>query len=177
MKVKIFALLMAVLVCLCSCDRGDESMGSELTVPLDRIIEALQEGNVGMYESAFPSDFLMGYRKVYGDLSQTLSALLNAASYKNQTDYGENWTLTYDVESKESLSVEDLPSSYTLDRFGAYLYTLPAEEVQQVAKVTVTATFDGGMGEENFEITYTLLRMDDAWYLHPMHFGTVLKRE
>ena len=177
MKVKILALLMAMLVCFCSCDDGDENMGSELTVPLDRIIEALQEGNVGMYESAFPSAFMVDYRKAYPDLSQTLSALLHAASYKNQTDYGENWTLTYDVSAKESLSAEDLPSSYTLDRFDTYLYTLPAEEIQQVAKVTVTVTFDGGMGEESFEITYTLLRMDGSWYLHPMHFGTALRRE
>ena len=177
MKVKLLALLMAMLVCLCSCGGADGNFGSELTVPLDRIIEALESGNVGLYESAFPSEFVSGYRNAYSDLTRTISNLLYTASGKNQSDYGESWSLTYDVISKETLSVEDLLPSYTLDRFNTYVYTLPAEEILQVARVTVSATFEGGLDEERFEITYTLLRMDGAWYLHPMHFGTVLKRD
>ena len=176
MKVKLLVLLMAMLVCLCSCDGASGSLGSELTIPLDRIVEALQDGNVGLYESAFPSAFVSGYRKAYSDLSQTIAALLRTASHKNQSDYGESWTATYDVIAKESLSVDELPLSYTLDRFNTYVYTLPAEEILQAARVTVAVTYEGGLDEERFEVTCTLLRIDGAWYLHPMHFGTVLKK-
>ena len=177
MKAKLLVLLMAMLVCLCSCDGADGNLGSDLTIPLERIVESLQDGNVGLYESAFPSAFVSGYRKAYGDLSQTIATLLRTASHKNQSDYGESWTVTYDVIAKESLSLEELSPLYTLDRFNTYVYTLPAEEILQVARVTVAVTFEGGLDEERFEITYTLLRMDGAWYLHPMHFGTVLKQD
>ena len=176
MKAKLLLTLLAAVLCLCSCQGDSGNLGGELTVPLDRIAEALQEGNVGLYESAFPSEFVTGYRKVYGDLNETLSALLYAAQYKNRGDYGENWTLTYEVKSKESLSVDALPTSCTLDRFNDYVYTLPTQELQGAAKVTLEVSFDGGMDEEQFEITYTFLCMDGSWYLHPMHFGTVLKR-
>ena len=177
MKVKLLALLLATLLCLCSCEGAGGGLGSDLTVPLDRIAEALRDGNTGLYESAFPSEFVAGYRRAYSDLTQTVSSLLDTASYKNRSDYGETWTATYEVTSKETLSPEELAPSYTLDRFNEYVYTLPAEEILQVVRLTVVTTFEGGMGEARFETTYTLLCMDGEWYLHPMHFGTVLKRD
>lgn len=175
MKTKLLALLLVLLLGLSSCD-GAGSLGGEITVSLDRIVEGLQEGNVGLYESAFPSDFVIDFRRTYGDLNETLSELLAIARYKNQSDYGENWIISYEVVSKENLSAQDLPSSYALERFNDYAYTLPAEDIESAAKITVEVCFEGGMGEETFEIEYILLCMEGNWYLHPMHFGTVLKR-
>ncbi len=174
MKAKLLPFLLALLLCLCSCQSGG-NLGSELTVPLDRVIQALESGNTGAYESAFPPDFTAGYRQAYGDLAETLSALLYAAKGKNQSECGEVYTLRYELQDKEALPIDSLESVCTLDRFNAYVYTLPKEHISQAALVTVTAYLEGGLGEQSFENTYFVLCIDGVWYLHPMHFGTVLK--
>lgn len=176
MKAKLLPLLLALLLCLCACEGGEGSLRGEPAVPLDRIAQAVQSGNAGLYETAFPPDFIQGYGETYGDLDGTLGELLTTARDKNQSDCGETWTLRYELQSKEVISVDELGASCVLNRFNDYVYALPVEQITQAAAITVIAYVEGGMGEQSFENTFTVLCIGGTWYFHPMHFGTVLRR-
>ncbi len=172
---KLCLLLLALCILLCGCETGDATVGNEKTVPLDRIIDALRSGGVSTYESAFPQTFCEQYQTNAGDLQEHLRLLLEAARSYDLDRYGEDVQITYtltDAERYDTSLLEPFYQALAPD----FVYALPTESVTDAAEINMTVYFKGSYLEETFDCTYLTLCIDGNWYLHPKHFGTVLKK-
>jgi len=173
-----FALLLTVLVCLSGCDATAEgSRGNALTVPLDRILEALQTGNVGLYESAFPTDFTVQYRSEYPDLADTVEEILISAKHKNRKDLGDTFSIRYRLTGNEKLSTDILEPYYGYTGVDPFRYTMPLESITDFREITVKVSFEGSFDSFEKELAFRVLCIDGVWYLHPESFGTVLRSQ
>ena len=170
-------LLLILLCCLAGCEPSAGSRGNQLTVPLDRIMEALQTGNTGLYQAAFPTDFTAGYGKQYPDLPETLEKLLAAATEKNRRDFGDTWSVRYKLTGSEKLSLDQLEPNYGYTGLDPFWYAMPLESITDFRKITVTVYFEGSFDSLETELTYRVLCISGVWYLHPESFGTVLRSQ
>ena len=170
-------LLLALLFCLAGCDTPGGSTGYALTVPLDRIIEAVETGNRGLYESAFPTDFPVQYRMQSGEYAKTLSDLLAAAAEKNRKDLGDTWSIRYELTGSKRLEITLLERYYGYTGLDPFRYTMPLEYISDFREITVTVYFEGSFDSFEKELTYRVLCIEGLWYLHPESFGTVLRSQ
>ena len=168
-------LLLAVLLLTAGCTPAEETRGNQTTVPIDRIIEALETGNTGLYESAFPADFSAQYRAAYPDLSTTLRDLLSVASQKNRAELGELQSIRYQLTASKEQSISVLEPYYGYTGLDAFLYEMPLEKISAMREISLRITFEGSLDDFPAELTYRVLCIDGFWYLHPESFGTVLR--
>ena len=170
-------LLLALLLLTAGCSAPETSRGNQTTVPIDRIIEALNTGNTGLYESAFPASFSSQYRGEFPDLSTTLRELLAAAAEKNRTDLGDTWSIRYELTGSKGLETSSLEPYYGYTGLDAFLYEMPLDAITQLREISLTVYFEGSFDSFTAELTYRVLCIDGFWYLHPESFGTVLRNE
>lgn len=168
-------LLLALLLCLAGCDTPAGSTGNALTVPLDRIIEAVETGNAGLYESAFPTDFPAQYSAQNGTYAKTLSDLLAAAWEKNKADLGDTWSIRYELTGNKGLDITLLERYYGYTGLDPFRYTMPLEYISDFREISVTVYFEGSFASFEKELTYRVLCIEGLWYLHPESFGTLLR--
>lgn len=171
------ALLLVLLTCLAGCNAGGETRGNALTVPLDRIIEALETRNAGLYESAFPTDFTVRYRREYPDLSDTIGEMLAAAETKNLADLGDTFEIRYELTGNKGLDVTLLERYYGYTGLDPFRYTMPLESITDFREITVKVYFEGSFASFEKELAFRVLCIDGVWYLHPESFGTVLRSQ
>lgn len=164
-------LLLALLLCGCGWD-PKESIGDERTVPLDRVLEALKTGSIATYESAFPPDFCNAYRSAYPDMPETIEVLLNAANEFNSEYYGEDCAIRYKLTNTELCDPAQFTGDHKLNTIDTLSYIVP--QASEAARIHVTVYREGSFGKTEKEESYVVLLFDGIWYLHPMHFGTVL---
>lgn len=170
-----FFLLLALLVCLTGCDTPAGNTGNALTVPLDRIIEAVETGNAGLYEVAFPTDFSSQYSAQNGTYAKTLSDLLTAAREKNKADLGDTWSIRYELTGNKGLDITLLERYYGYTGLDPFQYTMPLEYISDFREISVTVYFEGSFTSFETELTYRVLCISGGWYLHPESFGTLLR--
>ena len=171
MKRKIVALLLLFILPLCGCGEK-ESIGNEKTVPLDRIAEALKTESVATYESAFPPDFCSAYRQAYPDLPDTIETLLSVANEFNSENYGEEFTIRYELTETELCDPAQFAGEYKLNTLDTISYVIPL--ASEAARIHVKIYRTGSFSETEKEASYVVLLIDGTWYLHPQEFGTVL---
>lgn len=177
MKAKRGALLLLAVLLLVGCSVAEETRGNQTTVPIDRIIEALNTGNTGLYESAFHPSFSAQYRTSYPDLSATLRDLLSVASEKNRTELGELKSIRYQITASREQELSSLEAYYGYTGLDAFLYEMPLESISAMREISLRITFEGSLDDFTAELTYRVLCIDGFWYLHPEAFGTVLRNE
>lgn len=170
-------LLLAVLLCLAGCSASVGSRGNAQTVPLDSIIEALRIGNAGVYQAAFPEDFVAAYQAQYPDFTVTLEGLLSSAAEKNKEDLGDTWSIHYELTASEKLSVDSLEQNYGYEGLDSFWYAFPVEHITDYRKISVTVYFEGSFHSFETKLTYRVLCLDGIWYLHPESFGSVLRSQ
>lgn len=175
MKNKLCPLLLAFCLLLCGCHAGTVSSRNEKTVPIDRIAEALRTNSISVYESAFPPTFGEQYRAQYDDMQQTVELLLSAASALNLDRYGEDVRVTYELTDAKRYDTDLLEQYYQVLAIDSFAYEMPLDSVTDASEITLTVYFKGSYHEEKFVLTYTVLCIGGNWYLHPKHFGNVLK--
>lgn len=177
MKAKRGVLLLLAALLLVGCSVAEETRGNQTTVPIDRIIEALNTGNTGLYESAFHPSFSAQYRTTYPDFSTTLRDLLSVASEKNRTELGELKSIRYQITASREQELSSLEAYYGYTGLDAFLYEMPLESISAMREISLRITFEGSLDDFTAELTYRVLCIDGFWYLHPEAFGTVLRNE
>ena len=175
MRNKLSLLLLCVLFLLAACTPDTDAVGNKKTLPLDRILTAMQTSDAAMYETAFPPDFCSQYNATSHDLREYVELLLQESHRINADRYGDELSVTYTLTSDETYDVSSL-ELYMQSVSPEFVYTLPTEHISDAALVTVQTRFDGSYRQEQFDVTYLVLCIDDNWYLHPKHFSTVLKK-
>lgn len=175
MKSKAFLLFLLLCILLCGCDAGNASVGNETTIPLDRILEALQTDSISVYESAFPPSFCKQYRDAFPDTEEMLELLLSTANGFNRETYGEDVTLRYELKESDPYDHTSFEEYYASTSLGEFVYTMPVSQITEAKQITVCVYTEGSYLEAEQEVTYLVLCIGGNWYLHPRHFGTVLK--
>lgn len=175
MKSKALLLLLFLCVCFSGCRPSSANVGSKATVPLDRILEALQNNTVAVYESAFPPTFCEQYRDLYPDLEETVEHLLTAANAFNRENHGEDVTLRYELTDSESYDHTQFEEFYPSTAIDSFAYSMPITEITEARQITVTVYIKGSYLQAEQDLTYLVLFIGGNWYLHPQHFGTVLR--
>ncbi len=168
------ALLCAFALLLCGCGGPDSSYGNDKTQPLDRIVNALSSGSAAEYETAFPPEFCAQYRDAFASVSDTVALLLETAHSVNRDHYGEDYRIRYELTEQEEADPSSWQNPFRFDRLDSFEYSLPLERVERAATLHVTVYREGSFQKEQEELVLTVLQIDQTWYLHPKHFGTVL---
>lgn len=173
MKTKAAALLLLLALLLCGCGGPPRTnVGDEKTIPLNRIIEALETGSAACYETAFPPDFCRAYREAYPDLSETLDMLLAVANKFNSEHYGEDCEIRYRLTETELCDPAQFAGEFQFNNLDTFSCTIPL--ASEAARIHVTVYRTGSFDEAEKEETYVVLLIDGTWYLNPLLFGTVL---
>ncbi len=161
---------------LCGCgEQGASSYGNDKTKPLDHIVNALSSGNAAEYETAFPPDFCAQYRDAFASVSDTITLLLETAHSVNLDLYGENYRIRYELTEQEETDFTSWQNPSRLEQPDAFTYSLPLERIERAVTLHVTVYREGSYQTEQDELVLTVLQIDQTWYLHPKHFGTVLR--
>lgn len=173
MKSKGVVFLVLVALLLCGCGGAPRrNVGDERTVPLDRILEALETGSAAAYETAFPPDFCRAYREAYPDLSETVEMLLTVANEFDSEHYGEDCKIRYRLTDTEFCDPAQFAGEFQFNNLDSFSYTVPL--AREAVRIHVTMYRTGSFDEAEKEETYVVLLLDGTWYLNPLLFGTVL---
>ena len=169
----LLSLLCSLLLSGCGSE-SEESSGNALTVPLDHIIGAVSAANAAEYESAFPADFCEAYRAEYPDLDETVEELLLAGKTHDESVYGVDASIRYELLSFSELPLSALESRILFQGLDEFLYDMPLETVKAAKEIEVRVTREGSFSEKNAELSFVVLQIGDEWLLHPSSFGTLL---
>lgn len=173
MKSKILACLLLLALLLSSCDGPPRNnVGDEKTLPLDRILEALEAESAAAYETAFPPDFCRAYRDAYPDLTETVELLLSEANAFNREHYGQDCEIRYQLTKTELCDPAQFAGEFQFNNLDSFPCTIPI--ASQAARIHVTVYHTGSFNKAEKEETYVVLLIDGTWYLNPLLFGTVL---
>lgn len=170
------SLLLASAMLFCGCAEYGNA-GNAKTIPIEHILNALSSGSAAEYEAAFPPDFCMQYHETFPSVSETVSLLLTTAHAVNCDLYGENYRIRYELSEQEEIDFSGWENPFSFHRLDNLSYTLPLEQITQAAELRVRIDREGSYGEEREELILTVLCIGESWYLHPQHFGTVLRDE
>lgn len=152
----------------------EESSGNGMTVPLDRIAEAISVKSAAKYESAFPADFCRAYRAEFPELDETVEELLSAGKTHDDSAFGIDASIRYELLEASELPLAALESRILFSGLDEFFYTMPLDTVAEAAEIRVSVTRKGSFAEKTSELSLTVLRIGDEWFLHPSSFGTLL---
>ncbi len=173
---RLCALLCTFAMLFCGCgEQGDSSYGNDKTQPLDHIVNALSSGSAAEYETAFPPDFCKQYHDAFASVSDTVTLLLETAHAANRDRCGENYRIRYELTEQEETDFSSWKNPFRFDQLDTFGYSLPLERIERAVTLHVTVYCEGSYQKEQDELVLTVLQIDRTWYLHPKHFGTVLR--
>ena len=171
-KLLVLFLCLSVLL-LCGCGESEGNFGNETTAPIDRIINALLLGDVATYESAFPDHFVDYYRSLYPDLDEIIGELLSAGKKHDESAYGMDAEVTYELLSSEDYPVSLLEAQVYFQNIDSFLYDLPVDSVREAKALQISVTRQGSFSESERKLDFIVLNIDGKWVLHPEAFGTL----
>lgn len=171
MKKKLLAvLLLTCLMFLSSCSSGN--IGDETTEPLEKMISGVLKGNVSMYKSAFPSDYIeaveSAFKRLSNNIDKELETTVSNAKVAHEANYGEKVKINYKLVNKVKMSEDELKEKYW-DIF-INSYSLPVEKITEAYKETIEITVKGADSEETKTADFKFLKIDGKWYIHPESF-------
>ncbi len=168
----------ALALSACGKDEGVSFKGtSQKTVPIEKAISAIYNGNGDDYYSAFPPALKENYEELrviegYFAPCNTMSKYLSTYMVKvNKANYGEDYAVAVEFVSEEQISVAELEAMNSDPNLDYYTYKrfVTEENTEEVWRIKLKLSYSGSYGEEEKDQTVYVVKQNGVWYLHP-HF-------
>ena len=170
---KVFALILALilLASLCACKKGgpeksfDKEGYKQLIEDCIKLIESYDEETARKVICPGMLDY---YIKSNEEQGRDFLALLQKQFEENQAKYaqvyGNDWKLTYTIESADEKDAEGIQKYKEFDSFYFDNYSVNTDNIQAVTFVKVNIHIEGENGSNDKTKTVQCFCVDNEWY-------------